>query len=351
MKPIISGIQQIGVGNAFVHETWSWYRKNFGVDIPVFDEAAEANLMLPYTGGKPHKRHAILAININGGGGFEIWQYTSRKPEAATFQIKFGDLGIYACKIKSRDVAKTFDRLTKNNVETIGEITNDLAGKKHFYLKDLNGNIFEIVEADDWFGKEKIETGGVYGAVIGVSDMDKSVAFYKDILGYDKVIAAQENIFDDVKNLPGGELRCGRVLLTHSNKREGAFSPLLGSSQIELVQTFDRTPNKIFEGRYWGDIGFIHICFDIIRMDAMRELCMEKGHAFTVDSGNFDMGDAEGLFAYIEDPDGTLIEFVETLKIPINKKLGFYIKLKKRDALKPLPKWLIKSLALNRKSN
>ena len=42
------------------------------------------------------------------------------------------------------------------------------------------------------------------------------------------------------------------------------------------------------------------------------------------------MGEAAGHFAYIEDPDGTLIEFVETLKIPIIKKLGWYINLEKR---------------------
>ena len=31
------------------------------------------------------------------------------------------------------------------------------------------------------------------------------------------------------------------------------------------------------------------------------------------------MGDAAGQFAYIEDPDGTLIEFVETHKVPLVK--------------------------------
>ena len=59
MGYIISGIQQVGIGVPDVHEGFKWYRQNFGMDIPIFEEAAEANLMLPYTGGKPHKRHAI----------------------------------------------------------------------------------------------------------------------------------------------------------------------------------------------------------------------------------------------------------------------------------------------------
>ena len=43
-------------------------------------------------------------------------------------------------------------------------------------------------------------------------------------------------------------------------------------------------------------------------------------------------------FSYIEDPDGTLIEFVETHKLPIIEKLGWYMKLKGRDPKKSLPK-------------
>ena len=81
---IISGIQQIGLGNDSVYDTWEWYRKHLGFDLPIFDEAAEANLMLPYTGGQPRSRHAVLAMNYAGGGGLEMWQHTSRTPLAPT---------------------------------------------------------------------------------------------------------------------------------------------------------------------------------------------------------------------------------------------------------------------------
>jgi hypothetical protein len=85
-------------------------------------------------------------------------------------------------------------------------------------------------------------------------------------------------------------------------------------------------------------------------MDALRNECKNKGFEFKVDSTNtlktdtFDMGEAAGHFAYIEDPDGTLIEFVETDKIPILKKWGWYIDLRRRDPRKPLPDWILKSL-------
>ena len=169
-------------------------------------------------------------------------------------------------------------------------------------------------------------------------------------MGYDSVIWEGEGKFKDLADLPNGNATYKRVILTHSNKREGAFSPLLGSSQIELVQLVDNKPNKIFKDRYWGDLGFIHLCFDINNMTALKKECKAAGHPFTVDSANsFDMGEAAGHFSYIEDPDGALIEFVETHKIPIFKKIGWYLDLRKRDAKKSLPNWMLKSLGLNRK--
>src|SRR5690606_8529873 len=102
-------------------------------------------------------------------------------------------------------------------------------------------------------------------------------------------------------------------------------------------------------GRYWGDIGFIHLCFDIQGMDALKATCEAAGFPFTVDSANsFDMGEAAGRFSYIEDPDGTLIEFVETHRVPILKKIGWYLNLRNKPPGKSLPRWMLRAMGLNR---
>ena len=348
-QPTIAGIQQIGIGIPNVHEAFKWYRQHFGMDIPVFEEAAEANLMLPYTGGKPHQRHAILAINMKGGGGFEIWQYTSRVPQPPAFEIQLGDLGFYCTRMKTSDVKGSYDFLKSKKVNLITELTKDAANNDTFYLRDPWNNLFQVVKSDSWFSRGIQLTGGPVGCMIGVSDIECSKKFYADILGYDTVVYDKEGVFEDFKNFPEGTNKVRRVLLKHSKARVGAFSKLLGESEIELVKVFDRIPRKIFENRFWGDQGFIHLCFDISNQPAMKQLCAEKGYPYTVDSGEkFDMGEAAGHFSYIEDPDGALIEFVETKKIPILKKLGWYLDLRKRDALKPLPDWMLKALKFNR---
>mgnify|MGYP006284642897 CR=1 FL=1 len=354
-KKIISGIQQIGIGIGNVREAWKWYKKVFGTDIRVFEDKTIADLMLPYTGGVPQKRHAALAFNLQGGGGFEIWQYTDRQPKAAEFDLRLGDLGIYAAKVKCRDLHDTWSRYQSMGVEVLDEPRKGPDGEETFFVRDPFGNLFQLMQGNHWYKNEKKPTGGAYGAVIGVSDIDRSLKIYSDILGYDQVVYDQNSRFDDLRPLPGGEDAFRRVLLTHSQPREGGFSPLLGDSRIELVEVRNREPQKIYRDRYWGDPGFIHLCFDIHGMDLLKKECETKGYHFTIDSNvhqeelhSFDMGEAAGHFSYIEDPDGTLIEFVETHRVPILKKLGWYINLRKRDPRKPLPNWLIKAMSLNR---
>lgn len=346
---IISGIQQVGIGVKDAEQAWAWYRKNFSMDIPVFKSADVADLMLPYTGGKPQERYAILALNIAGGGGFEIWQYTQRTPESAKFNIQLGDLGIFSAKIKCRNVAEMYAYAKQNNLNVVTELAKDPSGKPHFYLKDPYGNLFEMVEETTWFKSRKDLTGGIGGCTIGVSNMKKSMDFYRDVLGYDVVVYDKKGTFSDYKGIDGGDGTFHRVLLKHSKERIGGFSKLLGPSQIELVQVEGRSVNKIYENRFWGDLGFIHLCFDINGMKALEDKCATLNYPFTVNSADsFDMGEAAGHFAYIEDPDGTLIEFVETHRVPIIKKIGFYLDLRKRSAEKSLPNWMINALSLGR---
>lgn len=354
-KVVISGIQQIGIGNADVKTLWRWYKKYFGFDVRVFEDAAVANYMLPYTGGEPRERYAALSLNLQGGGGFEIWQYTQRTPAAPKNPVMLGDLGIYACKLRTHDALATYTWYKKENLNLLTQPKTDPRGSQHFYVADPNGNVFDIIEdKKPWFKNEKKMTGGTFGATIGCTDLEKSIAYYGEILGYDQVLWKGEKETTDFTGLALRGTKYKRAILTHSKPRSGAFSRMFGHSEIELVQVTDATPFKMFEGRFWGDLGFIHLCFDISGMDALRELCASRGYAFTVDSSaaqqgqSFDMGEAAGFFSYIEDPDGTLIEFVETHKVPVLKKLGIYLNLKKRNAENPLPDAVIKALGLNR---
>jgi catechol 2,3-dioxygenase-like lactoylglutathione lyase family enzyme len=353
MGYIISGIQQVGVGCKDVYETWKWYRHVLGADVPVFDEKATAKLMLPYTNGQPRERHAILALNMQGGGGFEIWQHTQHDSKYPAVEPQLGDTGIFAIKIKCYNADKTFARFQQDsrvNVLSSEVEKSPDAVERFFWIKDPYNNLLQIVEAKNWFQNQGKLTGGIYGVILGTTNIVKSTALFKDVLGYDELVYdKQVEVFNDFKAIPSGNTPCTRVLLRHSQPRLGAFAPLLGATEIELIQTFDRLPKKIFENRMWGECGFIHLCFDINGMDDLKNRLATEGYPFTVDTANsFDMGEAAGRFSYIEDQDGTLIEFVETHKVPILKKIGWYLNLTNRRPEKALPRWMLKALGLNR---
>ena len=94
----------MGIGVPNVKEIWAWYRLQFGMDVRIFEEAAEAPLMIDYTANKVQSRTATLALSMNGGGGFEIWQFTSRNTEKASFDIRIGDLLLAEDDIQVKEI-------------------------------------------------------------------------------------------------------------------------------------------------------------------------------------------------------------------------------------------------------
>lgn len=348
-RKVICGVQQVGIGVRNVEESWAWYKDVFGFDIKLFGDVGVAERMLPYTGGKPQPRYAILVLNLRGGGGFEVWEPRERELNYIQFTPEFGDYGIFCCKVKSRNVRAAYEEMKKKGVNILTTPQANPAGKEHFFVLDPWNNLFDIETDDYCFYNEDKNTGGNNGAILGVSDMDKSIKFYGGIMDYDKVEYDVTDVFEDLKGVPGGQYKLRRVMLTRSKPIEGPLSQVMGTSHIELVQRIEEegvpAPRKIYEGRLWGDPGFIHLCFDIRNMEEIRKAAAGFGHEFVCDGGrDFKMGEANGHFTYIEDPDGTLIEFVETFKIPILKKLGLYLHLENRDDTKPLPAWVLKCL-------
>ena len=175
----INGIQQLGVGVENLQQAWRWYREHFAMDIRMFEDEAVAELMLPHTEGKPRPRHAVLALNMRGGGGFEIWQHKGKKPEPAGFEIQLGDLGINIGKLKTDNIQKAFQRFSNSGLNILGQISQDPVGSEHFYIKDPYENLWEVKHEREVFRREKSVNGGVLGAVIGVKNMDDSIRVYQ----------------------------------------------------------------------------------------------------------------------------------------------------------------------------
>lgn len=348
----INGMQHIGVGNADLEITWAWYRKFFGMDIPMFDSVAEAPLMNIYTKGSPINKRAAMILNIQGGCAMELVQPVSFTPRKPDFEPQLGDIGIFITQIKVKDVVKSYHFYRENDGNLLSELTSRPDGMATFYTQDPNGLIFQVVQGGQWFTSTGHHSGGVCGCTVGVSDIDKAMKLYADQLGYNKVVYDKKEVFTDFASLPGGNHKLRRVLLAQSERPGGGFAEVMGHTTIELIQVLDRKPNKIWKGRMWGDVGFVHIGMDVKGMKTVEEKLTKAGFGFTCDSSNnLSMGKTRVHCVYIEDPDGTLIELIEVYKIPIVEKLGIFLDVQKRDPMKPLPSMMLKAMKFNRRKN
>ena len=347
----IHGIQHLGAGVPDHAKAWKWYRKFIGLDIPFFNDEAPAPLMDIYTNNQTITKRAAMVTNLQGGCAMEVVSPTSFTAQPAKVEHQLGDLGIYIGMVKTPDVKEAFNYYKENRANVISEIVKMPNGWETFYVKDPQGLLFQIVPGKNWFTKGKHLTGGIAGCSIGVSDVEKAMTLYSDILGYDKVVYDETGTFEDWKNINGGNGKYRRVLLTQSKPSGGGFTKLSGDTYIELVQDLsDRTPVKIYEGRIWGDTGFVHLGFDVRGMQELGEALAKKGFGFTCDTKDvLSMGENTKVHCtYIEDPDGTWIELIEVYKIPIIEKLGLFLNVEKRPATQPLPNWMLKALKFSR---
>ena len=351
---IISGIQQVGIGVQDIHAAWKWYAEHLGFDVKVFEEKGTASLMAPYMGNKSQLRHSGLGINLQGGGGLEFVQHLEREQQEASWKIKLGDYGIYCLKIRVQDAEALHKKFSGKQLNVITPVLKNPLGVPHFFIRDPFENLINIVEdASEWYLREGKPTGGAFGAVLGCSDLDKSLKFFAKVFGYDWVKFRDEKVFQDFVGIPGGDSPKKRAILSHLNPRQGRMSGLLGRSELELVENSKGEGQKIYKNRMWGDLGYIHLAFDVWGLDEIEARCERLGFPFTVNSKipgeeAFRMEKASGHFAYVEDPDGTLIEMIETLKIPLLNRFGINLSMKLFSSRKHLPKPMIAMMKRNR---
>lgn len=142
---------------------------------------------------------------------------------------------------------------------------------------------------------------GINHTSFTVSDLDKAVAFFQDMLGATVLSVADrpKEFSERVTGIPGAHLYIGYVEL--------------GGHKIELIQylegrgtTLDVSTNNVGSG---------HICFDVDDAREIQRSLEAKGITFVAPPMEIPTGTNKGGFAtYFKGPDGITIEFIQPPK-------------------------------------
>jgi catechol 2,3-dioxygenase-like lactoylglutathione lyase family enzyme len=142
---------------------------------------------------------------------------------------------------------------------------------------------------------------GVHHTCITVSDLERSIAFYRDTLGLELIMTEESERSGDDRSKALGVARA-KVKLAILRA---------GEAQVELIEyvtvqgrPYDRNNN---------DVGAMHIAFRVDDIDAAYRRLVDHGVRFTAPPATIPAGPMAGWrWTYFFDPDGVSLEIIQT---------------------------------------
>ena len=135
---------------------------------------------------------------------------------------------------------------------------------------------------------------------VTVSDMDRSLAFYRDMLGL-KEIERHRLEGEGISKMAGKETVAMEVVRLVAPETEGI--------EIDLQQYLEPV-GKVSDAKL-GDVAHSHICFGVPNLAQAYENLSEKGVKFVSEPVSFDLGWAIVHVVFFEDPDGYVLELMQ----------------------------------------
>jgi catechol 2,3-dioxygenase-like lactoylglutathione lyase family enzyme len=142
---------------------------------------------------------------------------------------------------------------------------------------------------------------GVHHAGVTVSDLDRSLAFYRDVLGLEVFVVAERRdaTIGSIVGYPGAAIRL-------------AFCGVPGdSARVELLEYLEPRGDGADGETYRPASG--HVCFRVDEIDALFERIVDAGYAprsaapVTIAEGP----NAGARAFYVRDPDGYTVELFQ----------------------------------------
>jgi catechol 2,3-dioxygenase-like lactoylglutathione lyase family enzyme len=311
---LITAFQHVGMGVRDTDRSYDFYRKLLGFNVKLSDMTSYMEEMAPILGAVLEMR-ALMAANLRGGAVIELIEHTSTRPLEPAEPVQWGDIGYLELGLKAFNLDQLYIDLKSKGVDFLTPVRSielSTGGRERYaYLRDPDGLLLQLVEEK---GGRKPAAGGVRHVAIGVRDMEKSRAFYTDVLGYGDVLHEFKGRMPEMEEITGGK-DMEVVVLGHRPQEESLFAAVLDRAIVKLVHTPGYKGKDIYEGRRWGDVGLMEMAFDVRDLPATVNAIIARGAELYHPPTMVDMGSGTGgYFAYIKDIEGNVVEMVEVVK-------------------------------------
>lgn len=145
---------------------------------------------------------------------------------------------------------------------------------------------------------------GIHHVAISTPDLDRLVAFYRDVIGAEMLRESSWPVGSDkIDTLVG--LRC-------SSARTATLR--LGNAYLELFQYDSPAARAQDPMRPVNDHGYTHFCLDVVDIDAEYERLLAAGMTFHCPPPALgEIGSGSLRSTYGRDPDGNVVELQELI--------------------------------------
>ncbi len=310
---MISGFQHVGMGVLDMDRTYSFYKRFMGFKLKLNDHQRFEKEMEPIIGDLVEMR-ILMAMNVAGGGAIELVQHTSTPCREPAEPVQWGDIGVLEVGFKAFMLDELYADMQAKGIQFLTPVRamelSEGGSVRYAYLRDPDGMLIQLVEEP---GGRRPVVGGVVHAGIGVSDLEKARDFYSRIAGFNRLLHYSEDA-SGMDEITGGKKTAMAILKQPSGLP--ANLPVIESGAVKLIRTPEYRGKRIFEGRRWGDLGCMEIALDVTGLRDVYGGMLEAGAESYCPPTRIDMGSGSiGSFAYVNDPDGNILEMVDVEKV------------------------------------
>ena len=306
---MIQGVSHVGIGVLDMKKALQFYKDVLNFKEVVFDYTGKIPSLDTSPEGQYVNARVVMLRNPNttpiAQGMIELVQLLPPAvPKLHDVEYEWGNIGIAEVCQDVRNIEETSKIMIDKGFKIVMPILYAiLSGEevKYCYFRSPERVLLEMIE---WHMYKEFGGAPRFNAInhiaIGVSDMKKSLAFYRDILGFKEVIfdCADTTAPPLAQSPPPG---IHEVLIANSYR----------DAWIELYQHYPpykpaKTSTK------WGDIGLMEFAIHVSNLEKEYSRLGEKGVIFVSPPHTVDYSTSqEWKYVYVQEPDGIRVCLVE----------------------------------------